>query len=288
MSTGIIPRAHYLTAQKHADEAAPLQYTPELVDHLPTEVTALTGKIRTVHQPEQGVCNLALALEAENGTFLLKIAQGGYRSQELWAEHMVMQSLHGGPVPVPESLAYIRRGALSYQLRAYIPGQPLNAVLRTDESIRPKAIRQMGETLHAIHAIHPDVEWTWDEWLAKSLDRAGLHLATGVYDPTDFGPDLPPPQALQWLQANRPAAGSVCLLHGDYRPKNLMWAEDRVVSVIDWAFADLGDPYYDLSIFRYYMRDQAEWALFLGAYGLTAFDHERFRYNMVLHCFLNV
>ena len=46
-------------------------------------------------------------------------------------------------------------------------------------------------------------------------------------------------------QRNAPA-----LLHGDYWPGNVLWRDGRLVAVIDWEDAKLGDPLVDLSISR--------------------------------------
>ena len=46
-------------------------------------------------------------------------------------------------------------------------------------------------------------------------------------------------------QRNAPA-----LLHGDFWPGNLLWREDRLVAVIDWEDATLGDPLTDFAISR--------------------------------------
>lgn len=148
----------------------------------------------------------------------------------------------------------------------------------------------MGETLAAIHRVRPDAAWSWEQWVEASLERAALNLAAGVGDdPEEFPPEHPAGAVMEWLRSHRPASGgSVCLLHGDFRPKNLLWEAGRVTSVIDWAFVDVGDPYYDLSIVHWYMRDEAEWEQFLAAYGLDQFDRERFEFCMALHKLLNV
>ena len=46
-------------------------------------------------------------------------------------------------------------------------------------------------------------------------------------------------------QRNAPA-----LLHGDFWPGNLLWRDDRLVAVIDWEDAKLGDPLIDFAISR--------------------------------------
>ena len=149
----------------------------------------------------------------------------------------------------------------------------------------------MGRLLASIHGACIDIDetWTWDEWIDGSLDMAARNLAAGVLDPDEFTPDEPRDVALDWLHANRPACGgATCLLHGDYRPKNILWEDGCIAGVIDWQFADIGDPCYDLSVINWYMRDEAEWQRFLDGYGLADLDPERFKYCLVLQKFLNV
>jgi aminoglycoside phosphotransferase (APT) family kinase protein len=40
------------------------------------------------------------------------------------------------------------------------------------------------------------------------------------------------------------------LLHGDYWPGNIMWRDGRLVAVVDWEDARLGDPMADLATAR--------------------------------------
>ncbi len=256
---------------------------------LPPELGSLTGRIQSSEPMKaDGPC-LVLLLEAEHGTFVLKIARGGYRSQELRAEHTALQLLHDSPVPIPESVAYVESDDLSYHLRAYAPGEPLSILMESNERIRMDAVDQMGRLLASIHSTSIADNWTWDEWIKASLDIAARNMAANVFDPDEFTPEEPPSVAMDWLLADRPArGGTTCLLHGDYRPKNMLWENGRIAGVIDWQFVDIGDPYYDLSVIHWYMRDEAEWQRFLDGYGLVGFDQERFNYCLVLQKFLNV
>ncbi len=52
--------------------------------------------------------------------------------------------------------------------------------------------------------------------------------------------------ALRWLQENRFAPARVTLCWGDSRLPNLIFRDDRVVGVLDWEMAFLGDPEADL------------------------------------------
>jgi aminoglycoside phosphotransferase (APT) family kinase protein len=280
MGAPALARSRYLTADLSPDEQHPLPYDATILDSLPGEIKAATGAVLSVSPLSPGACNLLLKVEAERGASVLKVAQGEYRSQELWAEHTAMQLLYGGLVPVPRSLAYARRGDLSYHLRAYCPGMPSTSLLERGGDRRLDAIAHLGILLAKIHAASVGECGTWEDWIESSLERAERNVAAGVCDPDEFTPDQPPERLLGYLRSNRPVqAGPICLLHGDYRPKNVLWHSGDVSGIIDWQFVDVGDPY---------MRDEAEWRAFLGAYGSSELDRERFGFCSLLQKLLNV
>ena len=64
---------------------------------------------------------------------------------------------------------------------------------------------------------------------------------------TDDVPDLD--RAAEWLNANRPPASGAALVHNDYKYDNLVLDPvdlGRVVAVLDWEMATIGDPLMDL------------------------------------------
>src|SRR5438128_6743856 len=54
---------------------------------------------------------------------------------------------------------------------------------------------------------------------------------------------------MEWLPKNIPASAETTLVHGDYRPGNMIVhpSEPRVVAVLDWELSTLGHPLADLS-----------------------------------------
>ena len=60
-----------------------------------------------------------------------------------------------------------------------------------------------------------------------------------------------------------PQANEPVLLHGDYWPGNVLWKDGRLVAVIDWEDAAIGDPLADLANTR---------LEFLWAFGADAMD----------------
>ena len=57
-------------------------------------------------------------------------------------------------------------------------------------------------------------------------------------------------QLSQWLEDNLPEDdGRVCLVHGDFRLDNMMFAKDKpqVIALLDWELSTLGHPFADLA-----------------------------------------
>jgi aminoglycoside phosphotransferase (APT) family kinase protein len=62
-----------------------------------------------------------------------------------------------------------------------------------------------------------------------------------------------------WLRTNEPDDTRMALLHGDPNPGNYILGDDRVMAVIDWELADLGDPRSDLGFYAALMAVFAGW-----------------------------
>ncbi len=65
---------------------------------------------------------------------------------------------------------------------------------------------------------------------------------------TDDVPDLE--NVMAWLEAHQPADVATCVIHNDFKLDNLVLDQDdvtRVVGVLDWEMATLGDPLMDLA-----------------------------------------
>jgi aminoglycoside phosphotransferase (APT) family kinase protein len=71
-------------------------------------------------------------------------------------------------------------------------------------------------------------------------------------------------KVMAWLDANRPDDVATCLIHNDYRLDNVVLAPDdplRVVGVLDWELATIGDPLMDLgSSMAYWVQADDDWA----------------------------
>lgn len=122
------------------------------------------------------------------------------------------------------------------------------ARLDTDEA-RARAGEALVDTLVALHRVDvtdPQVAALGrpEGYLGRQVKRfAGLWPQVSTRELADFEP------VTRWLEDNRPAESRHSIVHGDYRLGNLMFDADtpyRVLALLDWEMATLGDPLADL------------------------------------------
>jgi aminoglycoside phosphotransferase (APT) family kinase protein len=70
-----------------------------------------------------------------------------------------------------------------------------------------------------------------------------------------------------WLAANMPESGPATIVHGDYRLDNVMIAPEppaRILAIVDWEMATLGDPLADLGYLLSFWREPGDPEMGLG------------------------
>jgi aminoglycoside phosphotransferase (APT) family kinase protein len=68
-------------------------------------------------------------------------------------------------------------------------------------------------------------------------------------------------QVREWLAANLPESPPATIVHGDYRLGNTMFACDapaRLVAILDWEMATIGDPFADLGYLMMHWTQQGD------------------------------
>jgi aminoglycoside phosphotransferase (APT) family kinase protein len=93
--------------------------------------------------------------------------------------------------------------------------------------------------------------------------------------------------AFEWLRRNAGISDKVprALTHGDYSLANVLVHEDKVSAILDWEFAHIGNPIYDLCYHRYQAEALSSWEDFLDAYvkaGMPRPSEEQLNYNTLL------
>lgn len=160
-------------------------------------------------------------------------------------EFRLLQLLQGVGLPTPEPYYLDKSGELFSTpcvVIEYIEGE-------TDytPSDLPNLLTQMAEHLARIHTVTP-----------ASVDLSFLPSQQEIYGnvfrerPATVDDSLDEGLIRAVLETTWPLPGrnADVLLHGDFWPGNILWKDGRVVGIIDWEDARVGDPLEDLAISR--------------------------------------
>ena len=173
------------------------------------------------------------------------------QTKDPWTLHReatVYLALQDGPVPVPRVIGVhpVHQAMLSDR----VVGENWFSLIES-ESEREATARDFMEKLAALHAldtatldlpafppvrtVSDAVHAELDEWDRVLAERGGRPDPALVF-------------SLRWLRRNVPDyEGPPVLVQGDTGPGNFMYLGGRVVAVVDWELAHLGDPMDDIA-----------------------------------------
>jgi aminoglycoside phosphotransferase (APT) family kinase protein len=169
-------------------------------------------------------------------------------------EYQVMRALEGSGVPVPRTYLLCEDASVigtPFFIMAYVDGHPMtDAALpdRTPED-RRAIYRSMIEVLARLHTV---------DWRASGLENFGkpgnyvarqVHRWTAQYRASETERIDAMERLIAWLPAHVPPDETAAIVHGDYRPGNLLLhpTEPRVAAVVDWELSTIGHPLVDLA-----------------------------------------
>ncbi len=218
----------------------------------------LTGPVEIFQFPS-GHSNLTYLVRVGNEELVLRRPPGGKKPKsghDMHREWVVLSALERHFPYVPEPIAYCEDpsvlGAPFFLMRR-IRGLILRRDLPQGFHLEPAAMRQLCERLidvhRELHALdhreiglgdlgHPEgyVERQIAGWSRRYRDART--------------PDVPDfEEVMAWLEANRPPERGAAVIHNDYRFDNVVLdPEDslKIVGVLDWEMATIGDPLMDL------------------------------------------
>jgi aminoglycoside phosphotransferase (APT) family kinase protein len=144
-------------------------------------------------------------------------------------------------------------GGRPFYVMERLAGTIVRGRLPEGMELPPDDARRMAEaaidTLAALHAVDVDAAGLRDLGRGAGYVQRQVEGWTARYEAART-PRAPSFRAVtQWLAEHRPDDVATCVIHNDFRLDNLVLAPDdpgRVLGVLDWEMATLGDPLMDL------------------------------------------
>jgi len=245
-----------------------------------------------VRQFPAGFSNLTyrITIQSEDGTraYVLRRPPRGVKggiAHDMAREFGILSALHPLGVPVPKPVARCDDAELigaPFYLMEFVDGVILRGSTPKELPLDPAALKltmaalsnTFVETLAQLHAV--DVR---SEPLA-ALGRPDGYVLRQVQGWTrrwhaSRTEDVPDIEAVaHWLAAHIPPEHGATLIHNDFKFDNLVLdraTQRRVIAILDWEMATLGDPLMDLGTSLAYWVEAADAPIFrsLGL-GVTA------------------
>jgi aminoglycoside phosphotransferase (APT) family kinase protein len=225
---------------------------------LKRELPSLRG-LPEIMQYTGGASNWTYRLRYENDDLVLRRPPAGTKAKtahDMGREYRLQQALRPVFPYVPEVLAYCADvsviGAEFYVMRrldGLIPRKDLpRGIVLSREQTRKLCINVL-DVLIALHRV--DHRAAGLEHLGKGVGYAQRQIEgwSERYAKARTWNVPRGREVMDWLKAHLPSTERICVTHNDFRFDNVVLAHDdptRVVGVLDWELATLGDPLMDL------------------------------------------
>ena len=230
---------------------------PALERYLAAHLPGLRAPL-TVRQFRGGQSNPTFLLEDGAGVhYVLRKQPDGPLLPSAHAvdrEFRVMSALHGTGFPVARPLHLCTDRAVIgtlFYVMGYAAGRNFwdPTLPELPRAARAALYDEMNRVLVRLHTL---------DYAAAGLSdygRPGNYFARQItrwskqYRASETEPIPAMERLLEWLPANIPADEATCLVHGDYRLDNMIFAADaeRVLAVVDWELSTLGHPLADFA-----------------------------------------
>ncbi|GCE09671.1 phosphotransferase family protein [Dictyobacter aurantiacus] len=195
-------------------------------------------------------------------------------AHDVGREYRVLSALKDTTVPVPRPLLYcddVQVIGAPFYLMERIPGLAIRDKLPPAFASDVQSRVGIGEALiDALAELHL-VDWrsVGLESFGKPQGYLGRQLRrwSGQLDASRTR-DIPDLDAVTlWLQQHLPEDSYATIVHGDYRLDNALLAPEppaRVLAIVDWEMATLGDPLADVGYLLSFWREEKDPPFSLG------------------------
>ncbi|HEX9749236.1 MAG TPA: phosphotransferase [Methylomirabilota bacterium] len=211
----------------------------------------------TVSQFQGGQSNPTYRLSSPGGDYVLRRKPPGKLLPSAHAvdrEYRVITALARTTVPVPRTYALCEDDAVigtAFFIMEWVAGRviadPLLPGLSPGD--RGRIYESMNEVLARLHTVDLEATGLTDYGRPGSYFARQIHRWTTQYRASETERIEAMERLIAWLPEHVPAEDQTTIVHGDFRPGNLILhpTEPRVAAVLDWELSTLGSPLADLA-----------------------------------------
>ena len=189
-------------------------------------------------------------------SLIIQVELGFARDEEydFRPQYEVLKAVHGTGIPVPR--------VYWLEMDSSVLGHPFSVMEKIEGEVlgegyytyHPEHLEQLGKDYAGILAKIHGLDW--QALGLHSLGMREVHLedfdldmarySEQIAEANRYNPQPVMAEFITWLRRNRPPAERTTLCHGDYHLRNFLARDGRIVAVLDWEAAHIGDPMYDL------------------------------------------
>jgi aminoglycoside phosphotransferase (APT) family kinase protein len=257
--------------------------TARLDDYLREHIAGYVGGA-SVQQFLGGQSNPTYLIEDASGTYVLRKKPPGKLLPSAHAvdrEYRVIAALADSGVPVPRARLLCDDDSVIGQMfyvMDYVPGRVFAGREMPDCSAADVTamFESMAGVLGALHAVDYEAAGLGDYGRPEAYVQRQIVRWSKQYEASKVEDCAAMDDVIGWLSTSIPPDGRASLVHGDYRPGNVIFSNDSpdVVAVLDWELSTIGHPLADVGYFLMpYRLDAASFpwgiqGLDLGAIGI--------------------
>ena len=181
---------------------------------------------------------------------VLRLPTPASGARSILTQRAALQLTHSAGLPVPDLLAFDDGGDNAFGVPYLLMERAVGDIPRGWNELPPERRRQLGldamrllgdlqriDASTAVGLRSPKTDPGVDE--LAFYRRRFAHLGVGTRGTVEV--------ALRWLEAHRPTATDLVVVHNDFRMGNFVIGGDAITSVLDWELAAIGHPLADLT-----------------------------------------
>lgn len=227
--------------------------------------------IQSIKRFPGGYSNLTYSIQTDSQQFVMRMSPPGANiksAHDMEREYKVLQSLKPHFSQVPQTIIYSTDTGItgsSFYIMEQLEGMILRAYNASKMNLTPTQFehcaKQLIETLVQLHAI--DINETGLINLGKPEGYVNRQVAGWIkrYYAAETNKIEAMNTVAEWLTQYQPKAQEATLLHNDFKYDNIVFNKDftKVIGVLDWEMATVGNPLMDLgAMLAYWFEDNEE------------------------------